>query len=142
MTDNAKRASLAVALLVGGATLLAGCATVSDLLSREVTHHYEDTAAMAESDTAPQWVPEDATDITLRTPADADSGISVVLLTSESSLPESCVQAPRSSAPILSIADAPDVYKAQAVSVCGDWSVIPGEGGWYGWTPNPGDAPE
>src|SRR5690606_7886704 len=77
MTDNAKRASLAVALLVGGATLLAGCATVSDLLSREVTHHYEDTAAMAESDTAPPCVPDDATDIPLRTPGHADSGRSV-----------------------------------------------------------------
>ncbi len=142
MKKNTKRTYVAAALLVSGATLLSGCASISDLLSREITSHYDDSSSLAEADAALGWVPDDSTDITVRTPTDTDSGIAVISLTSESELPSTCVEAPRRSAPILTLEGRPDIYKASTVMVCGDWSVIASGDGWYGWTPNTGDAPE
>ena len=62
---------------------------------------------------------------------------SSILFTSGSALdPSICRDVPRLSAPSYAIEGAPDVLAADTVFACGDWSVVPSETGWLGWTPN------
>ena len=42
----------------------------------------------------------------------------------------------RTSAPTWTLDDGPSAYEAKTVFVCSDWSVIPSDDGWFGWTPN------
>lgn len=60
----------------------------------------------------------------------------VILLTSASDLADACTEVERQSAPSWTLDGAPDPYKAKTVFVCGGWSVMATDGGWYGWTPN------
>lgn len=78
----------------------------------------------------------DTSAITERTSTIEKAPDAVILLTSSSSLSDECTEVERSSAPSWVLDDAPDAYKAKTVLACGDWSVIPTDDGWFGWTPN------
>lgn len=128
-------------LLLGGALTLGGCAAVDGLVHKQSTQTFDDSAAFrAEAPVKADWVPDDATAITVRTSTMKEAADAVILLRSASaSLPAECVETSRTSAPSWTLDDAPSAYDAKTVFVCGDWSVIPASGGWYGWTPNSDD---
>ena len=102
----------AAILFVTVALALSGCAAIDDAVNRQATHTYDskdrfDAGAPVDAG----WIPADAAEITLRTPAEDAGDVAVILLVSDSELPESCSEAERQSAPMLSIDGAPDVYK-------------------------------
>lgn len=123
-----------LALAVGlGAT---GCTVVDEVLHGERPGSYESAAALAEQREI-AWVPDDASAIDLLESSRADD-TATVLLDSDEPLPEDCVVVPRSSGPTMTLSterELPETYKADEVSLCGDWAVLPTGSGWYGWTP-------
>ena len=132
----------AAILFVTVALALSGCAAIDDAVNRQATHTYDskdrfDAGASVDAG----WIPADAAEITLRTPAEDAGDVAVILLVSDSELPESCSEAERQSAPMLSIDGAPDVYEPEnsKIHVCDDWTVMKAANGWFGWTPNNGD---
>lgn len=138
MTTSKARAGAAIALSALFLTALSGCAAVDDMLHKQETATFADKAAFdAGAKTAADWLPADATNITERRSTE-NAGIAVILLTSKSELPDTCKDAERRSAPTLNLDGAPDIYdpKNTAAHVCGDWTVMKSDGGWYGWTPN------
>lgn len=127
----------AAALLLGGTLLLGGCAAVEGLVHKQSTRTFDDVDAFrADAPVDADWVPEDATTLTLRTSTIEDADDAALLLASTAKLPEDCVETERTSAPTWTLDDAPSAYEAKTVFVCGDWSVIPSDDGWFGWTPN------
>jgi len=123
--------------VVAGLTLIAltGCAPILDTLQNEATSSYPSTTAVEEEwgKNAP-WLPDDATEISIRETPDADPA--VLLASSVEPLdPALCVEVERQSAPVFSVAGSPDPY-VDRVFACGDWAVMPTDDGWYGWTPN------
>ncbi|WP_144876737.1 hypothetical protein [Microbacterium sp. 1.5R] len=134
---NARTALAAPALIVAGLLSLTGCSAYDSLVHKYATSTFDDAEAFAKDAAVDAtWVPADATDITVRTSTLEDAADAVILLTSESALPEECSEVDRFSAPSWVLDDAPDPYKAKTVFVCGDWSVVPSDDGWFGWTPN------
>jgi hypothetical protein len=141
MNKNPVRTSAAI-LFVAATLALSGCAAIDDLVNRQATHTYDDKDHFgADASVDAGWIPADATEITLRTPAENAGDVAVILLVSDAELPESCLEAERKSAPMLSIDGAPDVYepKNSKIHVCDDWTVMEAANGWFGWTPNNGD---
>lgn len=127
----------AAALLLGGTLLLGGCAAVEGLVHKQSTRAFDDADAFrADTPIDADWVPDDATALTLRTSTLEDADDAVLLLTSAEALPDDCVESERTSAPTWTLDDGPSAYDAKTVFVCGDWSVIPSDDGWFGWTPN------
>jgi hypothetical protein len=143
MTMNTKPLRNSAVILFAVATLaLSGCAAIDDLVNRQATQTYDNTDHFgADASVDAGWIPADATKITLRTPAENAGDVAVILLVSDAELPESCLEAERRSAPMLSIDGAPDVYqpKNSTIHVCDDWTVMKAADGWFGWTPNNGD---
>ncbi|MEV7608484.1 hypothetical protein AB0N61_03280 [Microbacterium sp. NPDC089320] len=134
---NARIALAAPALLLVGALALTGCAAYDSIVHKQATSTFDDLdafAAGAEADA--DWIPADATAITVRTSTIDDAPDAVILLTSESTLGEGCVEVDRQSAPAWVLDDAPDPYAAKTVFACGDWAVMDTGDGWFGWTPN------
>ncbi|WP_149084384.1 MULTISPECIES: hypothetical protein [Microbacterium] len=125
-------------LLLGGTLLLGGCAAVDDLVHGQSTRTFDDADAFrTDAAVEAEWVPADATALTLRTSTAKDADDAVLLLKSASTmLPGACVETERTSAPSWALDDAPSAYEASTVFACGNWSVIPAEDGWFGWTPN------
>jgi len=119
------------------ATALSGCAVMDDLRHESST----DFATVSElSDgwdkTAP-WLPADASDIRTREATNGDSAI--LRATSTADLdPAQCAEIERQSAPVYEQDWSPNAFVDHAW-VCGDWTVIPTEDGWFGWTPNDPD---
>lgn len=142
LMHRSTRIAAAAMLVLAGSLAVTGCSSIDDAINRQQTNTYADKAAYASgSSVDAEWIPDDATDITVRTPADRSSGTAVILLTSPSALPSSCTEAERKSAPLLTIDGAPDIYdpSAQDAFVCADWTVMPSATGWFGWTPNTED---
>lgn len=126
---------LPLALLsLGTLAVLSGCA-IGDTLNIETESEFPTTAEVsADWDKSAPWLPEDATDILIREVQKADSA--VLLATTSSELdPALCVETERRSAPMFTVDGAPDAYTDRAFA-CGDWTVIPSDDGWYGWTPS------
>lgn len=140
---NKKPLRNSAVILFAVATLaLSGCAAIDDLVNRQATHTYDNKDHFgADASVDAGWIPADATEITLRTPAENAGDVAVILLVSNSELPESCLDSERQSAPMLSIDGAPEVYepKNSKIEVCDDWTVMKAANGWFGWTPNDGD---
>ncbi|WP_139305238.1 hypothetical protein [Microbacterium hydrocarbonoxydans] len=125
------------ALFLAGALALTGCSAYDSLVHKQATSTFEDADAFSnDADVDAEWVPADATDITVRTSTVEDAADAVILLTSDAALAEECAEVERYSAPSWVLDDAPDPYKAKTVFACGDWSVMDTGSGWYGWTPN------
>lgn len=134
---NARTALAVPALIAVGLISLTGCSAYDSIVHKQATSTYDDAEAFGEGTAvAADWVPTDATEITVRTSTIEDAPDAVVLLTSGSELPDDCAEVERRSAPAWALDDAPDPYKAKAVFACGDWSVMTTGDGWFGWTPN------
>lgn len=100
----------AVILFALGALALSGCATIDELVNRQVTHTYDNKHDfVADASVDAEWIPGDATEISVRTPADKEGGVAVILLVSSSELPETCRDAERQSSALLTIAGAPEI---------------------------------
>lgn len=134
---NARTALAASALIAAAGFSLTGCAVYEELVHHQSTHTFDDLAAFrAEADVDAPWIPADATDITVRTSTSESSDDAVILLTGDFALAGDCADVERRSAPVWTLDGAPDPYAAKTVFACGDWSVIPADDGWFGWTPN------
>ncbi len=134
---NARTALAASALLLGGMLSLSGCSLYDSLIHKQATSTFEDVDAFDDgADVDADWIPGDASDITLRTSTVEDAADAVILLDSTSALADGCVEVERRSAPAWVLDEAPDPYTARNVFACGDWSVMATDTGWYGWTPN------
>lgn len=135
---NARTNLASSALALAGLLSLTGCGAYDSLVHKQATSTFDDVAAFddgAEADA--DWLPADATEITVRTSTVEDAADAVILLSSEeSALAGDCVEVERQSAPAWVLDDAPDPYKAKTVFACGDWTVMAGSEGWFGWTPN------
>jgi hypothetical protein len=132
---------IAVAALGFGALSLSGCSVLQEQAHREVTSHADNRADVK---SPPAWMPEDATDISSSTGTAAknrDAAPMTVVFTSKQGVDSSdCKTVPRKSAPVMTIAGAPDVYAATTVVRCGDWSMVVEKHRWVAWTPNTGDS--
>lgn len=134
---NARTALAAPALIAVGLLSLTGCSAYDSLVHKQVTSTFEDVAAFDDgSEVDADWIPADATAITVRTSTIEDAADAVILLSSDSDLSADCPEVERYSAPSWVLDDAPDPYTAKTVFACGDWSVMASDAGWFGWTPN------
>ncbi|MGX1792701.1 hypothetical protein ACWIDW_07120 [Microbacterium sp. NPDC055312] len=134
---NARTALAASALIAAAGFSLTGCAVYEELVHQQSTHTFDDLAAFrAEADVDAPWIPADATDITVRTSTSESSDDAVILLTGDFALAGDCTDVERRSAPVWTLDGASDPYAGKTVFACGDWSVIPADDGWFGWTPN------
>ena len=134
---NARTALAAPALIVVGLLSLTGCSAFDSLVHKQATSTFDDVTAFDDgAEVDADWIPSDATDITVRTSTLEDAADAVILLASHSALSGDCTEVDRYSAPSWTLDDAPDPYTAKTVFACGDWSVMAADDGWYGWTPN------
>ncbi|MFS0853919.1 hypothetical protein [Microbacterium sp. 179-I 3D4 NHS] len=134
---NARTALAAPALVLAGMLSLTGCSAYESLVHKQATSTFDDAEAFAAgAEVDADWVPADATEITVRTSTVEKAADAVILLTSTSALPNDCAEVERQSAPAWALENAPDPYEAAMVFACGDWSVMATGSGWYGWTPN------
>ncbi|MCM3778095.1 hypothetical protein [Microbacterium hydrocarbonoxydans] len=134
---NARTALAAPALIAAGLLALTGCSAYDSLVHKYATTAFDDRSAFeADAEVDASWIPTDATGITVRTSTLEDAADAVILLTSDSPLSDDCREVDRYSAPSWVLDGAPDPYEAETVFACDDWSVIAGDGVWFGWTPN------
>ncbi|OAN43259.1 hypothetical protein [Microbacterium sp. H83] len=137
---NARLALTAPAFILAGMLSLTGCSAYDSLVHKHATSTFADVGAFDdEAQVDADWLPADATEVTVRTSTLEDATEAVVLLTSGSPLGGDCAEVERYSAPAWVLDDAPDPYTAKSIFVCGDWAVIAADGGWFGWTPNSED---
>ncbi|MCS3444136.1 hypothetical protein [Microbacterium phyllosphaerae] len=133
---NARTALAAPTLIVVGLLSLTGCSAYDSLVHKQATSTFDDTTAFDDgAEVDAEWIPADATEITVRTSTMEDAADAVILLTSGSALSD-CTEVKRHSAPSWVLDGAPDPYEAKTVFACGDWSVVASDDGWFGWTPN------
>ena len=130
----------AIALLplaVFAATALSGCA-VMDQLQHESSTDFATVAELADGwDKTAPWLPTDASDIRTREATNGDSAI--LRATTDTVLdPAKCAEIDRQSAPVYEQDWSPNAF-VDTAWVCGDWTVIPTDDGWFGWTPNDPD---
>lgn len=110
---------------------LTGCSTIKDSLTHRHELAFDDYAAAADGwDKLPDWVPTDATDITVRETTNAP--IAIVGLASPSD-PVGCTEAEREYIPGIGGDWAPTDYP-HTVLRCGDYEVMATDAGWFGWT--------
>lgn len=134
---NARTALAAPALLLAAGVALTGCSAYESLVHKRTTSTFDDVSAFREAgEVEADWLPGDATEITLRTSTVDEAADAVILLTSASPLVGGCTEVERYSAPSWTLDGAPDPYDDETVFACGDWSVIETGTGWFGWTPN------
>lgn len=137
---NTRTALAAPALVIAGLLSLTGCSAYDSLVHKQATSTFDDVDGFesgAEVDA--DWIPTDASKITVRTSTMEDAADAAILLASDAGLPDECVEVDRYSAPAWVLDDAPDPYAAKTVFACGDWSVMASDDGWFGWTPNSED---
>lgn len=134
-------APLAVGVLALGALTLTGCSALGDLAHDRVT---SEASTRADLDSAPDWLPSDASDITSVAGTGgkgSDATPTTLVFTSTDGVTDdACRTTPRQSAPTMDVDGAPDVYKATSVLRCGPWSMTSTGDRWVAWTPNPGDG--
>jgi hypothetical protein len=126
-----KRA-LAVLIL---APALVGCTAIGNLLHHETDETFTSTAELGNWIGDADWVPADATEI--RVHSSTNGMVSVVRATTPSEL-TGCTEVERQSLWAFSPGWEPTDLPAKAWA-CGDWDVVPVDGGWFGWNPNDPD---
>lgn len=132
-TTGAAVAGLGLILFV-----VSGCALVNDVAYGRAESSAPNGAELAAArGEALDWLPADAADIrrVQSTRSDAES-----LVFRSATGPVGCDEVDRTSAPTMTVTDAPDVYAVDRVRVCGDWAVATVDGVSYAWTP--GDEAE
>lgn len=114
--------SLSAACAVS-ATALVGCSAADRLLYKHATDRYGDRTDFTEHSVIDaEWVPADATEITVR--RSIVSGDAVVLLRSSSDLHMQCIEVERMTAPLWFLDGAPAVYDLEILSssaMTGGW---------------------
>lgn len=135
MNTHLRRLSVPAALLAG-LLALSGCAVVDELAYKQRSLEFDTQAEMIGDDAHEiTWVPEDGRAITIVESTVATDA--ALLVTSSAPLDAAeCAPGERLSAPSYSVAGAPDVYEISEAYVCGAWTVVAADGGWFGWTPN------
>jgi len=129
---NARRISIAaLALLTVG--ILSGCSM--ETLQNETSDEFDTVADLTTLwDLPVAWLPDDSVDI--RTHSAINGDLAIVRATTDESLdPASCAEVERQSGPVYEEDWSPSPYVDTAWA-CGDWTIIPTDDGWYGWTPN------
>lgn len=129
---TARRISIAaLALLTAG--VLSGCSM--ETLQNETSDEFETVADLTTAWELPvAWLPENSVDI--RTHSAINGDLAIVRATTDESLdPASCAEVERQSGPVYEEDWSPNAY-VETAWACGDWTVIPTDDGWYGWTPN------
>jgi hypothetical protein len=129
---NARRISIAaLALLTAG--ILSGCSM--ETLQNETSDEFDTVADLTTAwDLPVAWLPDDSVDI--RTHSAINGDLAIVRATTDESLdPASCAEVERQSGPVYEEDWSPSPW-VDTVWACGDWSIIPTDDGWYGWTPN------
>lgn len=134
---NLRIALAAPALIIAGMLSLTGCSAYDSLVHKHATSTFENIETFDDgADVDADWIPADATEITVRTSTMEKASDAVILLSSASALTDGCAEVDRYSAPAWVLDDAPDPYTAETIFACGDWSIMATQSGWYGWTPN------
>lgn len=146
MNRSALLPAAALALLVPLA--LTGCSNPIDTLQKRISGTADTRTALLDAWSTPasdpDWVPADASDVryVAGTAGQADATPGTVRVTTASALPASCTEVERRSLDsfgedwAVPVKDLPET-----VQRCGNWIVVPAEGGWFGWTPlSPGEA--
>ena len=133
---NSARYLAVSAAAIAGAIALSGCSAVDEIAYKQRSLEFVDQSALAADGTRKiAWVPSDGTGIKIVESTVASDA--ALLVTSSSDLDQTmCLPHARLSAPSYTMEGAPDVYAISDAFVCGDWTVVPTEDGWYGWTPN------
>lgn len=130
------RVLLSLSLFTVVATALVGCAAITQAFHHEVDRTFTDVHDMGNWVGDADWVPADATNV--RVHSTVNGMTAVVRVTSHSAL-TGCTATARASlwsfAPSWVPSTAPDT-----VFACGAWSVIPVDGGYFGWTASATDA--
>jgi hypothetical protein len=127
---------IAAAALVA-ALALSGCSQIHDGLTGEASHAFSSATDLDGNwDRDLPWLPEDSGDIRVH---ESRGEPAVLRLVSDAELdPAQCAEVERLSGPAFDEEWSPDAYVDQAWA-CGDWTLIPTDDGWYGWTPNDPD---
>lgn len=132
---------LTVGALALAAVTLTGCSALGDAAHDRLT---SEASTRADLESAPAWLPDDATAITSVTGTGgraSDTAPTTLVFTSRGGVTaDGCRTTPRKSAPTMDADGAPDVYKATSVLQCGGWSMTAKGDRWVAWTPNPGDG--
>ncbi|MEO5535464.1 MAG: hypothetical protein ABIR17_10080 [Pseudolysinimonas sp.] len=128
-------ANVAATAFAGGILLIAltGCTQIADLAHKQHREDFATYAAAAKGWVGvdiPPWIPADSRGI--HNLATTDETVSVVRVTSPSELPSSCTLGARHGIPQLS-ADWSTEDWPDDVYACGDYEVMPMDGGWLGW---------
>lgn len=113
-------------------TVLAGCSALSDSLSGSyLVFESRDEALKTDVTAVPQWLPQDAEQITLESPSDHAGHL--LVFTSHDSLPTDVCTATTddSAAPF---DDWPDDKAIDTRLKCGDFSVVRADGRWFAWS--------
>ena len=136
ISSRSRLAPLAAAAVLALITL-PGCAAVDQLAHKQSSTEFASASDMPEQwfDRAP-WLPTDARGIRVMESTVEENAASILVTSGAELSTDLCTEVPRQSAPTMEVPDAPDVYSAQQVLACGEWSVIPAGDGWYGWSPN------
>lgn len=142
-TDDISNRSRLVPLAATAALALitlSGCAVVDEIAHKQRSAEFPSASEMPEEwlDRAP-WLPADARDIRAMESTVDEDAVSILVTSGSELSTDLCIEVPRQSAPTMEVPGAPDVYSANEVLACGDWSVLPAGDGWYGWTPNSAD---
>jgi len=139
MSSTTRKRAVAVTAPLAAALLLVtltGCADIKDTITRQASGEFATSADLAAQwNKQASWLPTDAVSIITRESTATDEASLTAV--SESELdPQQCAEVERRSAPLFHIDGAPDVYEFDRAFACGEWSVVPTDDGWYGWTPN------
>ncbi|MFC0680913.1 hypothetical protein ACFFGH_24045 [Lysobacter korlensis] len=134
-----KTTALSAVLLSSLIVPLTGCAALMDQLENEASTQFDSTADLEKNwGKAAPWLPSDATGIQTHESTAGDPAI----LSAKSVAPlepSVCAETERHSAPAFQEEWSPSNVFVDRVYACGDWTVIPTEDGWFGWTPNDPD---
>ncbi|SEO02502.1 hypothetical protein [Cryobacterium luteum] len=137
-----KKIQLLPVLTTAALTTLAltGCSNIADQVQREKSLEFASVPILTEEwDQSADWLPADATQISVREAA-SGTGPAILAATTDAELdPAQCAETDRQSAPTYSADWAPDDVYVDRIFACGDWAVIETDSGWYGWTPNDPD---
>ena len=134
MSSSPSPVSIAIGAAVAGIAVLTltGCAGIQHALQHEHEESFA-TYALAEKGWVgvdlPGWIPADAT--SLHNLATDNEQVSVIQVTSDSE-PIGCSDADRHGAPALTAEWSTDEWPDRLLT-CGDYEVMPVEGGWLGW---------
>lgn len=138
-----------VPLAILALAALSGCSAIVDAVHSESETHYDDRAALVEASVPAlgdaAWLPDDASDITLRvsTKTGVTPNAVIGFATASTSDLGGCTQTERLSLPPYAVEWGPvdtDLVAESSVLSCGEWVFVATDDGWFGWTPSaPGE---